>query len=91
MRLKRAERPMDQIISFRVVKEPYGWSVRLGQGMMTPFRSRHSALDHANGFVDALRRRGELAEVVVEEVCVADQPATRGRVDSGRLWGRASA
>jgi hypothetical protein len=81
---------MEEIISFRVVKEPYGWSVRLGQGMMTPFRSRHLAIDHANGFVDGLRRRGEPAEVVVEDICAAEPPATRARADSRRRWGRAS-
>lgn len=58
---------MDQTISFRVVKEPYGWAVRMGDGMMTPFRSKVSAVRHANGFADALRRRGEPVEVVVED------------------------
>lgn len=58
---------MDQTISFRVVKEPYGWAVRVGEGMMTPFRSKVLAVRHANGFADALRRCGEPVEVVVEE------------------------
>jgi len=58
---------MDQTISFRVVKEPYGWAVRMGEGMMTPFRSKVLAVRHANSFADALRRRGEPVEVVVEE------------------------
>lgn len=58
---------MDQTISFRVVKEPYGWAVRMGEGMMTPFRSKILAVRHANGFADALRRCGEPVEVVVEE------------------------
>ncbi len=60
---------MAETISFRVVKEPYGWAVRLGDGMMTPFRSQSLALQHAEGIADALRLRGEFAEVVVEEVC----------------------
>ena len=47
---------MTEIISFRVVKEPYGWAVRMGQGMMTPFHSRSMALRHANSFAEALRR-----------------------------------
>lgn len=59
---------MVERISFRVVKESYGWSVRLGDGMMTPFRFRPLAVKHASGFVDALRRRGEFAEVIVEEL-----------------------
>jgi len=58
---------MDQTISFRVVQEPYGWAVRMGDGMMTPFRSKLLAVRHANGFADALRRCGEPVEVVVEE------------------------
>jgi hypothetical protein len=58
---------MTQTISFRVVKEPYGWAVRMGEGMMTPFRSKVLAVRHANGFADALRRCGEPVEVVVEE------------------------
>lgn len=58
---------MDQTISFRVVKEPYGWAVRLGDGMMTPFSSKLLAIKHANGCADALRRCGEPVEVVVEE------------------------
>jgi len=58
---------MDQTISFRVVKEPYGWAVRMGEGMMTPFRSKVLAVRHANGFADALRRCGEPVEVVVVE------------------------
>jgi hypothetical protein len=59
---------MVETISFRVVKEPYGWAVRMGQGMMmTPFRSRILALRHANGVAEALRQRGEAAEVVLDE------------------------
>jgi hypothetical protein len=57
---------MDEMICFRVVKEPYGWAVRMGQGMMTPFRCRRRAIEHANGFAEALRQRGEQAQVVVE-------------------------
>lgn len=56
------------IICFRVVKEPYGWAVRVGDGMMTPFRSRGSALRHAAGCAEALRRCGDPAEVVVDDL-----------------------
>jgi hypothetical protein len=59
---------MRETICFRVVKEPYGWAVRVGEGMMTPFSSRGPAIEHANGFASALRRSGERVEVVVEEV-----------------------
>lgn len=63
---------MGETISFRVVKEPYGWAVRLGEGMMTPFRSQMHAIEHAYGIAEALRRRGERAEVVIEPC--ADRP-----------------
>lgn len=59
---------MGEMISFRVVKEPYGWSVRMGHGMMTPFRSRGGAIEHASSFAETLRRNGEAAEVVLEEI-----------------------
>jgi hypothetical protein len=80
-------RPMAETISFRVVKEPYGWAVRMGQGMMmTPFRSRILALRHANGVAEALRQRGEPAEVVFEEVYPGEpEPAHRGRSRFGAL------
>jgi len=55
------------MICFRVVKEPYGWAVRMGEGMMTPFRSRGMAIKHAKGFAEALRQRGEAAEVLIDE------------------------
>jgi hypothetical protein len=58
---------MVETICFRVVKEPYGWAVRMGDGVMTPFRSRGLAVRHARDFVDALRRRGESAEILIEE------------------------
>ncbi|MDP1736512.1 MAG: hypothetical protein Q8L23_03625 [Caulobacter sp.] len=71
---------MGEMISFRVVKEPYGWAVRVGQGMMTPFRSRVTAINHANGFAETLRRHGETAEVVLEEIWpMQPQPCERDR------------
>lgn len=70
---------MDQTISFRVVKEPYGWAVRMGDGMMTPFRSKVLAVRHANGFAAALRRCGEPVEVVVEERPAEDRFLPRAR------------
>lgn len=70
---------MAETISFRVVKEPYGWAVRLGDGMMTPFRSQNLALQHAKDIAEALRRRGELAEVVIEEVCTSELGPRPGR------------
>jgi hypothetical protein len=70
---------MGETICFRVVKEPYGWAVRVGQGMMTPFRLQRQAIEQANGFAEALRRHGEPAEVIVEGWPKAPEPKLRGR------------
>jgi hypothetical protein len=68
---------MTEVICFRVVKEPYGWSVRRGEGMMTPFRSRILAVKHANGIAKALQQRGERAEVVLEDASWSTEPSDR--------------
>lgn len=74
---------MGEMISFRVVKERYGWAVRMGDGMMTPFRSRGRAIEHASSFAETLRRNGEPAEVVLEEaepppqLDMSDEPRSR--------------
>ena len=70
---------MDETICFRVVKEPYGWAVRMGQSMMTPFRSRRLAIEHANGFAEALRHHGEPAEVIIEGWPKAPETKVGGR------------
>jgi len=70
---------MAQMICFRVVKEPYGWAVRIGEGMMTPFTSRSLAFDHAHGMAEALRGRGEIVEVVVEDRVVPTPAAPAPR------------
>lgn len=52
--------------TFKVVKEPHGWAVRLGCAMSTPFWSRELAVREANNLCNALRGHGVGAEVVVE-------------------------
>lgn len=52
---------------FKVVKETYGWAVRLDKGMMSPFWSRDLALQHANSCASMLRGAGEQAHVVIED------------------------
>ena len=52
--------------TFRVVKEPNGWAIRLNSGMMTPFWSRDLAVQEANCLCDALRGHGVGAKVVIE-------------------------
>ena len=58
--------------TFKVVKEPCGWAVRLGYGMSTPFWSRAAAIQEANRLCDALRSHGEAAEVVIEQIDPAE-------------------
>ncbi len=54
------------MLTFNVVKEPYGWAIRMGDRMSTPYRSRLSAIRDAHGLADAIRRQGGSIEVVVE-------------------------
>lgn len=53
--------------TFKVVREEYGWAVRLGPAMTTPFWSQAAALREANALCQGLRSHGVAAEVVVEE------------------------
>lgn len=51
------------MITFAVVKEPYGWAVRRDQSMMMPASCRAGALAAAEQMVIALRRHGQPAEL----------------------------
>jgi hypothetical protein len=53
--------------TFRVVKEPHGWSVRVGSGVTTPFRSHAMAIRAANRLSEALRRHGVATTVTIED------------------------
>jgi hypothetical protein len=81
--------------TFRVVKEPNGWAIRLNSGMMTPFWSRDLAVQEANCLCDALRGHGVGAKVEIEGVACAE-PAkaspghTRAAKFSVRLRRRAA-
>ena len=55
------------MLTFNVVKEPYGWAIRMGERMSTPYRSRLSAIRDAQGMAEAIRRQGGCIEVVVED------------------------
>jgi hypothetical protein len=70
------------VITFKVVKEQYGWAIRMGECMTTPFWSRDLAIQEANSLADAIRRHGECAEVAVEG---ADPLKTSKSVSSSRL------
>ncbi len=58
--------------TFKVVRESCGWSVRLGDGMTTPFWGRDLAIREANSLCDALRSHGQAAEVLIEGMNPAD-------------------
>ena len=60
--------------TLRVVKEPFGWTIRLGAGMTSSFRTRAQALVEAECLCDELRRHGEEAEVLIEESREAAEP-----------------
>ena len=53
------------MITFNVVKERYGWAIRMNERMTTPFWSRETAICQANCLADAILRHGE-CEVIVE-------------------------
>ena len=55
------------MITFNVVKEQHGWAVRMGDCMMTPFRSKDLAIQEANCLADAIREHGVRTEVIVED------------------------
>lgn len=59
--------PADGVITFQVVKEPYGWAIRQGRQMMRPVWCKALAVEEARRMVEALRRHGELAEVWIAE------------------------
>ncbi len=51
------------MITFEVVKEPYGWAVRRDQSMMMPASCRADAVAAAERMVTALRRHGQSAKL----------------------------
>jgi hypothetical protein len=64
------------MVTFSVVKEKYGWAIRAGGCMSTPFWSRDAAILEANSLADSIRCHGECAEVVVEGGA-SDEPFPR--------------
>lgn len=79
------------MITFKVVKQEYGWAVQTGAQMTTPFWSRALAIREAEALANAIRRHGVCAEVVIEEPCDPQIPDTvverRGRgISSVGRW-----
>ena len=62
------------MITFEVVKEPYGWAVRRDERMMMPAWCRAVAMEEAHRMVAALRGHGEAAEVRVEDADASGSP-----------------
>ncbi|HXQ16662.1 MAG TPA: hypothetical protein VN814_18770 [Caulobacteraceae bacterium] len=69
--------------TFKVVREEFGWAVRLGPGMTTPFWSQAAALREANALCKSLRSHGVAAEVVVEEG-LGNEPGAASRRGTAR-------
>jgi hypothetical protein len=54
------------MITFSVMKEQNGWSIRMGEWSMTPFWSKDLAIREANCLAEAIRRNGECTEVIID-------------------------
>jgi len=74
------------MITFNVVKEPYGWAIRMGECMTTPFWSRDLAICEAYALAEAIRCHGECAEVLIEGIKPKDSPKTNRGSSSSRLY-----
>jgi hypothetical protein len=59
--------PEDRVITFEVVKEPYGWSIRRDARMMTPVWCKALAVQQASRMVAVLRRHGAPAELRIDD------------------------
>jgi hypothetical protein len=75
------------MITFNVVKEQYGWAIRMGDGTMTPFWSRDLAVREANRLAATIRCHGECAEVIIEGGDQGDPRKMVKGLGSSRLEG----
>ena len=81
------------MITFEVVKEQYGWAIRMGERMKTLFWSRDLAIREANCLAAAIRCHGECAEVIVEGADTSEPLKTikgfsSSRIDAAPAGGR---
>jgi len=53
------------MITFNVVEDQRGWTIKVGERMSTPFWSRALAIQEANCLAGAIRRHGQGTEVLV--------------------------
>lgn len=63
------------MLTFEIVKEPYGWAVRRDSCMMMPAGSKAVALEEAQRMVTALIRSGQRAELKDAETPCSDRVA----------------
>ena len=75
------------MITFNVIREQHGWTIRMGECMMTPFRSRDAAIREANCLAEAIRSHGVGAEVIIEAAEPSEPLADLGDSSSSRLDG----
>lgn len=54
------------MLIIRVVQDHHGWSIRSGEGVKAPFRSKKMAALKADMLAGALRRHGVATRVIVE-------------------------
>lgn len=56
------------MITFEIVKEPYGWAVRRDDCMMMPAWCKAVAVEEAQRMVSALHRHGQQAQLTIAKV-----------------------
>lgn len=54
-------------VSIEVGKEPYGWAIRIGKSVKSPFWSKEAAIREANMLAGAIRLCGACVDMIVEE------------------------
>lgn len=73
MRLNWESEDVSAMITFEVVKEPYGWAVRR-DGMMMPAWCEAAAMVEAQRMVSALHRHGTAAQMRVKSAEIGEVP-----------------
>lgn len=56
------------MITFEIVKEPYGWAVRRDNCMMMPAWCKAVAVEEAQRMVSVLNRHGQQAQLKIANV-----------------------
>jgi hypothetical protein len=69
------------MIGIKVGREEYGWAIRIGECMTSPFWSRDLAIRDATALANAIRGHGEQVSLVAEQEDGA-VAATSGRASA---------